>query len=158
MNETRGKKLELASFQETHPTHELAIHESLEVMDDAEEVIVTTEPESGQRRVREFYLYLASGEMDRCLVRFAPAAQAQLIEEVEAVQSLLEEFISKHQPIEVIPIHWFMNPEQRSNYVQPHIRFWCHGQISVSARLRIDSSLKSHPRDAQAMISEWVIK
>jgi hypothetical protein len=74
-------------------------------MDDAEEVIVTTEPESGQRRVREFFLYLASGEMDRCLVRFAPAAQAQLIEEVEAVQSLLEEFISKHQPIEVIPIH-----------------------------------------------------
>ena len=105
VSETRGRKLELASFQETHPTHELAIHESLEVMDDAEEVIVTTEPESGQRRVREFFLYLASGEMDRCLVRFAPAAQAQLIEEVEAVQSLLEEFISKHQPIEVIPIH-----------------------------------------------------
>ena len=28
-----------------------------------------------------------------------------LIEEVEAVQSLLEEFIAKHQPIEVTPIH-----------------------------------------------------
>ena len=105
LNETRGKKPELASFQETRPTHKLAIHESLEVMDDAEEVIVTTEPESGQRQVKEFFRFLASDEMDRCLARFAPAAQAHLIDDVEAVQSLLEEFISKHQPIEVNPIH-----------------------------------------------------
>jgi hypothetical protein len=71
---------------------------------------------------------------------------------------LLEEFVAKYKIIEVTHIHWFMNPEQRSNYVQPHIRFWCHGQISVSARLRIDRILKSRPRDAQAMISEWVIE
>ena len=59
LHEMRGKKLGLASFQETHPTHELAIHESLEVMDDAEEEIVTTEPESGQRQVKEFFRFLA---------------------------------------------------------------------------------------------------
>ena len=51
------------------------------------------------------FLFLASGEMDQCLAGFAPAAQAHLIDEVEAVKSLLEEFIAKHQPIEVTPIH-----------------------------------------------------
>ena len=50
-----------------------------------------------------------------------------------------------------------MNPEPRSNYVRPHIRFWCRGQIAVSARQRIDRILKSNPEDAEAMISEWVI-
>jgi hypothetical protein len=61
---------------------------------------------------------------------------------------LLEEFVAKNNTIEVTPVHWFMNPDPRSYYVQPHIRFWCHGQISVSARLRIDNILKSRPRDA----------
>ena len=50
-----------------------------------------------------------------------------------------------------------MNSEQRSNYVRPRIRFWCRGQIAVSARRRIDDILLSKPIDAQAMISEWVI-
>ena len=51
-----------------------------------------------------------------------------------------------------------MNPEPRSNYARPHIRFWCRGQIAVSARKRIDKILTSKPLDAQAMISEWVIR
>ena len=50
-----------------------------------------------------------------------------------------------------------MHPEPRSNYVRPHIRFWCRGQIALSARRRIDDILASKPIDAQAMISEWVI-
>jgi hypothetical protein len=50
-----------------------------------------------------------------------------------------------------------MNPESRSNYVRPHIRFWCRGQIAVSVRQRIDRILESNPEDAEAMISEWVI-
>ena len=50
-----------------------------------------------------------------------------------------------------------MNPDPRSKYVQPHIRFWSRGQIAVSARQRIDRILKSNPEDAEAMISEWVI-
>ena len=58
-----------------------------------------------QKLLKQFFLFLASGEKDQCLAGFAPAAQAHLIDEVEAVQSLLEEFIAKHQPIEVPPIH-----------------------------------------------------
>ena len=103
--ERRARTPSRANFQETHPTHALATHESLEVMDDAKEESVFAQPESGQKLVRQFFLFLASGEMDQCLAGFAPAAQAHLIDEVEAVQSLLEEFIAKHQPIEVTPIH-----------------------------------------------------
>ena len=51
-----------------------------------------------------------------------------------------------------------MNPDPRSKYVQPHIRFWSRGQIAVRARQRIDRILKSNPEDAEAMISEWVIE
>ena len=51
-----------------------------------------------------------------------------------------------------------MNSEERSNYVRPHIRFWCRGQIAVSGRQRIDDILASKSVDAQAMISEWVIR
>ena len=104
-NERRGRKPDRANFQETRPTHALATHESLEVMDDAKEESVITQPESGQKLVRQFFLFLASGEMDQCLAGFAPAAQAHLIDEVEAVQSLLEEFITNHQPIAVTPIN-----------------------------------------------------
>ena len=100
-----GRKLSRASFPETRPKHALATHESLEVMEDAEEESVISQPEWGQKLVKQFFLFLASGEMDQCLAGFAPAAQAHLIDEVEAVQSLLEEFIAKHQPIEVTPVH-----------------------------------------------------
>ena len=75
------------------------------MVDAKEESAVISQPESGQKLVKQFFLFLASGEMDQCLAGFAPAAQAHLIDEVEAVQSLLEEFIAKHQPIEVTPIH-----------------------------------------------------
>ena len=103
--ERRARTPSRANFQETRPTHALATHESLEVMDDADEESITSQPEKGQKLVTQLFVFLASGEMDRCLDRFAPAAQAHLIDEVEAVQSLLEVFISKHQPIEVTPIH-----------------------------------------------------
>ena len=52
--------------------------------------------EWGQKLVKQFFLFPASGEMDQCLAGFAPAAQAHLIDQIEAVQSLLEEFIAKH--------------------------------------------------------------
>ena len=74
-------------------------------MDDAIEESVIALPEWGQKLVKQFFLFLASVEMDQCLAGFAPAAQAHLISEVEAVQSLLKEFIAKQQPIEVTPIH-----------------------------------------------------
>ena len=94
-----------ANSQERRQTNELATHESLEVMDDAKEESVISQPETGQKLVTQFFLFLASGEMDQCLAGFAPTAQAQLIDQIEAVQTLLEEFISKHQTIEVPPIH-----------------------------------------------------
>ena len=103
--ERKGRKPSRANFQETRPTPALTTHESLEVMDDAKEESAIAQPEWGQKLVKQFFLFLASGEMDQCLAGFAPAAQAHLIGDVEAVQSLLEEFIAKHQPIEVIPIH-----------------------------------------------------
>ena len=104
-NEKRARTLRRANFQMTRPTHELATHESLEVMDDAKEESVVIQSKSGQKLVSQFFHVLASGEMDRFLAGFAPDAQADLIDEVEAVQSLLEEFTPKHQPIEVTPIH-----------------------------------------------------
>ncbi|ABB34547.1 hypothetical protein Syncc9605_0778 [Synechococcus sp. CC9605] len=103
--EWRARTPSRANVQETRPTHALTTHESLEVMDDAKEESFIAQPEWGQKLVKQFFLFLASGEMDQCLAGFAPAAKAHLIDEVEAVQSLLEEFIAKHQPIEVTPIH-----------------------------------------------------
>ena len=90
---------------------------------------------------------------DRYLSKFAPAAQAHMIDEIEAVKLLLEELISKHQAIEVTHIHWFMNPDARSKDVQPQIRVWCGGQITVSAKARIDRIFTTNPLDAQAMIN-----
>ena len=74
-------------------------------MDDAIEVSVVMQPESGQKLVSEFFHLVASGELDRCLAGFAPVAQSHMIDEVQAVQLLLEKFLSKYQPIEVTPIH-----------------------------------------------------
>ena len=105
LDERRGRKPSRASFSETRPTHVLAAHESLEVMDDAIEVSVVMQPESGQKLVSEFFHLVASGELDRCLAGFAPVAQSHMIDEVQAVQLLLEKFLSKYQPIEVTPIH-----------------------------------------------------
>ena len=87
-----------ACFPEIRPTHALATHESLEVMDDA--------PEDDCQTVISNFVYLfASSEMDRILSEFSPNAQAGLIYEMKVMMKLLEEFISKHQPIEVTPIH-----------------------------------------------------
>ena len=74
-------------------------------MDDTDEEFITSQPGTGQKLFKQFFLFPASGEMEQCLAGFAPAAQAHLIDEVEVVQSMLEEFIAKHQPIEVTPIH-----------------------------------------------------
>ncbi len=50
-----------------------------------------------------------------------------------------------------------MNPEPRSNHIQPIVRFWSRGQIAVTAKTRIDQTLTTNPEDAQAMIEEWII-
>ena len=51
-----------------------------------------------------------------------------------------------------------MNPNPRSKFLQPHIRFWPFGQIAVSARQRIDQTLTTNPEDAQSMIDEWIVR
>jgi len=104
-HERRARTPRRANFRETRPTHALTTHESLEVMDDAKEESVVAQPEWGHKLVTQFVHFLASGEIDQCLAESAPAAQAHLIDEVEAIQSLLEEFIAKHQTIEVPSIH-----------------------------------------------------
>ena len=50
-----------------------------------------------------------------------------------------------------------MNPEPRSNHIQPIVRFWSRGQIAVTAKTRIDQTINTNPEDAQAMIAEWII-
>ena len=104
-NERRGRKSSRAGFPETRPTYALATHGSLEVMDDAKEASLAMPPELGQKLVSEFIHFVASGALDQCLSRFSPVAQAHLIDEVEAVQILLEEFVSTNKPIEITPIH-----------------------------------------------------
>ena len=95
--------------------------------------------------------------MEQHLTEYTPAPQAYLIDQIQMGITLLEEFVSKNKTIEVSSANWCMNPGLRSNYLGPHIRFWCRGQIAVSARRRIDDILASKPVDAQAMISEWVL-
>ena len=107
--------------------------------------------------IRDSFTLVASGVIEQRLAEYTPAAQAHLIDETKTGIILLEEFVSKNKTVEVSSANWFMNPEPRSNYVRPHIRFWCRGQIAVSARKRIDKIITSKPVDAQAMISEWVI-
>ena len=126
-------------------------------MEDAEDAPVIRQTESAQGFIGKFFHLIKSGEIEHYLSGYTPAAQAHLIDEIKIGITLLEEFVSKNKTIEVSSANWFMNPEPRSNYVRPHIRFWCRGQIAVSARKRIDKIITSKPVDAQAMISEWVI-
>ena len=54
----RARTPSRANFQETRPTHALATHESLEVMDDAKEESVSAQPEWGQKLVKKFFIYI----------------------------------------------------------------------------------------------------
>ena len=126
-------------------------------MEDAVEETFIRQPESAQSLIGRFVQLIKSGEIEHYLSEYTPAAQAHLIDEIKIGITLLEEIVSKNKTIEVSSANWCMNPEPRSNYVGPHIRFWCRGQIAVSARRRIDDILASKPVDAQAMISEWVL-
>ena len=105
LNERRGRKPSRASFQETHSTHALATHESLEVMDDAVDESVIEQQESGQRLIKQFFQLFMSGEIEHRLDGFTPAAQAHLIDEIKAGIPLLEEFVAKNKTIEITPVH-----------------------------------------------------
>ena len=152
----RGRKWSSENVEKKRLSHQAEAHVSLAVMEDADEESVIRQTESAQSLIGKFFQLIKSGDIEHYLSEYTPAAQAHLIDEIKTGVTLLEEIVSKNKIIEVNPFNWFMNSEPRSNYV-PHIRFWCRGQIAVSARRRIDDILSSKPFDAQAMISEWVI-
>ena len=49
-----------------------------------------------------------------------------------------------------------MNGQTRLNAV-PHVRFWQHGQIALTAKTRVESLLKNDREDdAKSMAEEWL--
>lgn len=49
-----------------------------------------------------------------------------------------------------------MNEQIRLHAV-PHVRFWQHGQIALTAKARVESLLKNdRQRDAKSMAEEWL--
>ena len=49
-----------------------------------------------------------------------------------------------------------MNEQTRLHAV-PHVRFWQHGQIALTAKARVESLLKyDRQRDAKSMAEEWL--
>ena len=107
-NERRGRKPDRANFPEARPTHALATHESLAVMDDADEwegESTVEQPKSGQLLIAEFFRLFKTGEFSRCLDEFTPSAQAHLIEEIKAGIPLLQDFVAKNSTIDVVSTH-----------------------------------------------------
>lgn len=103
--ERRGRKPTRANFYKTRPTHALATHESLAVLDDAEDESIVETPKSGQMLITEFFRLFKTGEFSRCLGEFTPSAQAHLIEEIKAGIPMLEDFIAKNSTIDVVSNH-----------------------------------------------------
>ena len=82
-------------------THHVTEHESLTVMEDADEKPVINQHVSAQSLIRNFFQLIKSGEIEHCLSEYTPAAQAHLIDEIKMGITLLEEFVSKNKTIEV---------------------------------------------------------
>ena len=80
---------------------QVTAHESLEVMEDADEAPMIRQTESAQSLIGKFFYLIKSGEIENYLSEYTPAAQAHLIGEMKLGISLLEEFVSKNITIEV---------------------------------------------------------
>ena len=51
-----------------------------------------------------------------------------------------------------------MNEQTRLHAV-PHVRFWQHGQIALTAKARVERLLKNdRQRDAKSMAEEWLTR
>ena len=49
--------------------------------------------------------------------------------------------------------------EQTRLHAAPHVRFWQHGQIALTAKARVESLLKNdRQRDAKSMAEEWLTR
>ena len=101
LNERRGRKLEDANSHQTDPTQAVLTHQSLAVMEDADEETVIRQIESAQGFIGKFFQLIKSGEIEHYLSEYTPAAQAHLIEEIKIGITLLEEFVIKDKTIEV---------------------------------------------------------
>lgn len=104
-NERRGRKPNRANFQEARPTYALAKHESLAVLDDAEDESSVETPKSGQVLIQAFFQLFNSGDLQRHLDKYEPSTQTRLIEEIKAGIPLLEEFVAKNSTIDVVSTH-----------------------------------------------------
>ena len=101
LNERRGRKLEDAKSHQTDPTQAVLTHQSLAVMEDADEEPVIRQIESAQSFIGKFFQLIKSGEIEHYLSEYTPAAQAHLIDEIKTGITLLEEFVIKNKTIEV---------------------------------------------------------
>ena len=80
---------------------QVAAHQSLEVMEDADEIPVFRQTGSAQSLIGKFFDLIKSGEIEHYLPEYTPAAQAHLIDEIKIGITLLEEFVSQNKTIEV---------------------------------------------------------
>ena len=83
----------------------MAAHESLELMEDADEMPVFRQTESAQSLIGQFFYLIKSGDIEHYLSEYTPAAQAHLIDEIKMGITLLEEFVSKNKIIEVSSVN-----------------------------------------------------
>ena len=97
----RGRKRSSENVEKKRLTHQAEAHESLVVMEDAEDAPVIRQTESAQGFIGKFFHLIKSGEIEYYLSGYTPAAQAHLIDEIKTGITLLEEFVSKNKTIEV---------------------------------------------------------
>ena len=101
----RGRKRSSENVEKKRLSHQAEAHESLAVMEDADEEPVIRQTESAQSLIGKFFQLIKSGEIEHYLSEYTPAAQAHLIDEIKTGVTLLEEFVSKNKIIEVNPVN-----------------------------------------------------
>ena len=101
--ECKGKVGKQISYNvaNKNSAHQGPAHESLEVMEDADEAPVIRQRESAQSLIGKFFQLIKSGEIEHYLSEYTPTAQAHLIDEIKTGITRLEEFVSKNKTIEV---------------------------------------------------------
>ena len=101
----RGRKRSSENVEKKRLTHQAEAHESLAVMEDADEAPMIKQTESAQGFIGKFFHLIKSGEIEHYLSVYTPAAQAHLIDEIKIGITLLEEFVSKNKAIEVSSVN-----------------------------------------------------
>ena len=97
----KARKRSRVKLSNQRSADQVATHESLKVMEDADEEPVIRQIESAQSFIGKFFQLIKSGEIEHYLSEYTPAAQAHLIEEIKTGITLLEEFVIKNKTIEV---------------------------------------------------------